>query len=119
MLKTEPPKIGDLWHRVDGTYIDTGSEQFEGMALDWQTWRVTKVTRCGVWLSCVEYPYKKKRFALISGARAVSRTKPGALLGLVARKRRHIAIVEHQLEAARQTLELAKAELEKMKGGAL
>lgn len=117
MNRNPHPKIGDIWHRADGSYIDDGSETYQGMELEWQQWRVTKVTPAGAWLQCVEWPHKKQRFALAAGARWVSRTKEQALAGLIARKRRHIAIVEHQAEAARETMALAKAALAELKGG--
>ena len=66
----------------------------------------------------INWPHKKPRFALTPGARWVSRDKNDALLGLIGRKRRQIAIVESQAEAARQTLELAKIAMEEMEGGA-
>lgn len=112
------PQIGDIWFRVDGAYKDDGSETFVGMELSWQQWRVVKLTKRGAWLQCVEYPFKKQRFALSSGARWVGKTKADALVGLIARKRRHIEIVEHQAIAARETMGLATAAFEAMKGGA-
>ena len=116
MTSKPTPQVGDIWHRVDGSHVDDGSETYQGMELEWQRWRVTKLTPAGAWLQCVEWPYKKQRFALSSGARWASRTKAEALIGLIARKRRHIAIVEHQAEAARETLLLAQGELAKMDG---
>lgn len=110
-------KVGDIFHRVDGQYIDDGSEMYQGMELEWQQWQVEKVTPCGAWLRCIEWPYKKRRFAMIPGARWVSATKTEALEGLIARKRRHIAIIDHQKTAATETLQLAKAALAALKGG--
>lgn len=111
-MSTKPqPKIGDIWYRVEGQYIDDGSETYQGMELVWQRWEIVKVTPCGAWMKSVEWPYKKQRFALTSGARWVRRTKADALSGLIARKRRHIRIVEHQAEVAKETLKLAEAAL--------
>lgn len=118
MTSKPTPQVGDIWHRVDGSYVDDGSETYQGMELEWKQWRVTRVTPAGAWLQSVEWPYKKQRFALSSGARWVSRTKAEALSGLIARKRRHIAIVEHQAETARETLLLAQAALANLEGGA-
>ena len=109
-------KVGDILYRVDGQYIDDGSESYQGMELEWQQWKIEKVTPCGAWLRCVEWPYKKRRFALIPGARWVCTDKADALEGLVARKQRHIAIIDQQKITAAETLELAKQELLKMKG---
>lgn len=118
MSAQQKPQIGDIWHRVEGVYIDDGSEVFCGMELEWQQWKVVKVTRAGAWMACINWPHKKQRFALAQNARWVSRNKSEALLGLIARKRRHISIVEHQAVTARETLELAKTALAEMKGGA-
>lgn len=112
------PKIGDVWYRVDGVWIDDGSESYCGMELQWQQWRVTKVTPSGAWFQSIEQPYKKQRFALTNGARWVSRTKADALSGLIARKLRHIKIVQFQATTASETLDLAKEALAKMEGGA-
>lgn len=111
-------ELGQVFHRVDGTYIDDGSEMYMGMELTWEQWRVVKTTPRGAWLQCVEYPHKRIRFALATGARWVSQTKTQALEGLIARKMRQISIVEHQAETARETLSLAREELAKVKGGA-
>jgi len=111
----KPPQVGDIWHRVDGAWIDDGSETYCGMELEWQQWRVTKVTPAGAWFQSVEWPYKKQRFALSIGARWVNRTKAEALERLIARKRRHIAIVEHEAITARETLALAKDALAEMR----
>lgn len=106
---SDKTQLGDIWHRVEGSHIDDGSETYQGMELCWLQWRVAKVTPAGAWLHCVEQPWRKQRFALNDGSRWVSRTKADALAGLIARKRRHIAIVEHQAEAAREVLALALA----------
>ena len=109
--KTEPPQIGDIWYRVDGQWIDNGYETYQGVELVWQEWRAVKLTRSGAWFQCVGESWRKQRFALASGARWLSRTKDGALKSLIARKRRHIDIVENQAVVARDTLELARAAL--------
>ena len=119
MIAPKKPQIGDIWYRVEGSYTEDGSDAFCGMELDWQQWEVVKVTPAGAWLTCITWPYKKQRFALAQHARWVSRTKSEALHGLIARKRRQIAIVEHQAATARETLELAKTALAEMKGGAV
>lgn len=110
--------VGDILHRVDGQYIDDGSETYQGMELEWQQWKVEKVTPRGAWLRSVEWPYKKRRFALIPGARWVGETKADALEGLIARKRRQIRIIDQQKITATETLELAKAALNALKGDA-
>ena len=107
----ERPELDDILHRVEGAHVDDGSETYQGMELCWLQWRVVKVTPAGAWLHCIEQPWRKQRFALNHGARWVSRTKADALAGLVARKKRHIAIVEHQAESAREVLALAVAAL--------
>ena len=63
MITAPTPKIGDIWYRVDGEYIDDGSETYVGMELGWTTWQVVKVTPCGAWLKCVEHHWKKQRSA--------------------------------------------------------
>lgn len=118
MIAPKKPQIGDIWHRVEGSCIDDGSEYFPGVALEWQQWKIVKITTHGAWMQNVSGPHQKLRFALIPGVRWVSSTKNEALLGLIARKRRQIAIVEHQAATARETLELAKTALAEMKGGA-
>lgn len=110
-------QVGDIWFRVDGDWIDDGSETYQGMKLDWQQWRAVKVTPCGAWFECVQWPRRKHRFALSSGARWASRSKSGAIRGLIARKRRHIAILNQQLECAQETLQLALAALDKAQEG--
>lgn len=106
-MSKAPPVVGDIWHRVDGEWIDDGSETYQGMELAWTTWRVVRVTPRGAWLQCVQRHWKKQRFALASGARWVSRTKEEALDGLIKRKRRHLAILSTQEQEARDTLALA------------
>lgn len=115
---SDHPKIGDIWHRVDGSYIDDGSEQYVGMELCWTQWEAVRVTPQGAWFRCVTFPYRKHRFALASGARWLRRSKIEALSSLISRKRRQIAIVEHQKIAASETLELANAAFFAMKGSA-
>lgn len=104
--------IGDILFRVDGTWIDDGSEIYVGMELSWTTYRVTKVTPCGAWTQCVERNWDKPRFALASGARWVSTTKKEALERLIARKRRHLAIISQQEVEATETLKMAQEALE-------
>jgi hypothetical protein len=116
--KRTTPIVGDVWHRVDGQWIDDGSETYVGMELAWTTWRVVKLTRCGAWFQCVEYHWRKQRFALLHGARWISPTREHALQRLVMRKRRHLSILENQSTEARETLALAEAEIAKAKGGA-
>lgn len=108
---SEKPQLGDIWHRVEGSHIDDGSETYQGMELCWLQWRAVKLTPSGAWFQCIEHHWKKPRFALNDGARWVSRTKADALAGLIARKKRHIAIVEFQAETAREVLALAMAAL--------
>lgn len=108
---SNPAKVGDIWHRVDGDYL--GDETYDGMALAWTTWRCTKTTPRGAWFQCVEWPYKKLKFALTCGARSIHRTKVDALTSLVARKKRHLSILASQTTAAQETLDLARVELAK------
>ena len=110
-------QIGQILFRVDGAWIDDGTEIFQGMELMWTTWRVVKVTQCGAWLKCVEHHWKKQRFALASGARWISTSKEDALQRLVMRKRRHISILEQQNTCARETLALAQEAIKKATGG--
>lgn len=102
------PKLGEIWHRVEGGYID-GSGMYVRMELYWTQWRAVKVTPCGAWFQCVDWPCEKQRFALAHGARWLRRTKADALSGLIARKRRQLSILKHQLNAAQATLDLALA----------
>lgn len=109
MSKRNTLKVNDILHRVDGQYIDDGSETYQGMELAWEQWRVEKVTPRGAWLRSVEWPHKKLRFALIPGARWVSSTKAEALAGLIARKRRQLEIIRQQNITATETLSIAQA----------
>ncbi len=111
------PKIGDIWYRVDGDWIDDGSELYVGVELAWTTWRVVKLTRRGAWLQCVEWPYKKRRFALMPGVVWCGRDKVSALYSLVARKRRQLRILDVQITTARDTLELAEGAIAKATRG--
>lgn len=101
--------VGDIFHRVDGEYIDDGSETYQGMELCWTTWKVVRLTPCGAWLQCVERHWKKQRFALASGARWVSKTPDEALQSLIARKRRQLNILAQQTTTAKDTLHAAMA----------
>lgn len=101
--------VGDILHRVDGEWIDDGSETYQGMELCWTTWKVVKLTPCGAWLQCVERHWKKQRFALASGARWVSKTRDEALQSLIARKRRQLSILSQQQTMAQDTLAAAEA----------
>jgi hypothetical protein len=112
----QPAAIGDVWHRVDGDWIDDGSESYQGMELAWTTWRCTKVTRCGAWFQCVEWRGRKPRFALTSGAKNLSRTQREALERLIARKVRQMKILEGQKTAAADTLTVARSALSAMNG---
>ncbi len=117
MSKRATPKIGDIWYRVDGDWIDDGSEHYVGVELAWTTWRVVKVTRCGAWMQCVEWPYKKLRFALMPGVVWCCQDKISALYSLAARKRRQLRILDGQITTARDTLELAEDAIAKATGG--
>lgn len=114
MSKKHAAKINDILHRVEGQYIDDGSETYQGMELAWQQWKVVKATPRGAWLQSVEWPYKKLRFALIPGARWVSSTKAEALAGLIARKRRQLEIIRQQNITATETLSLAQSALDEI-----
>lgn len=111
MAKTHTPRVNDILHRVEGQYIDDGSEAYQGMELAWEQWKAVKVTPRGAWLQSVEWPHKKLRFALIPGARWVSNTKAEALSGLIARKRRQLEIIRQQTITAAETLDLAESAL--------
>lgn len=111
-----PAAVGDVWHRVDGDWIDDGSEVYQGMELAWTSWRCTKVTRCGAWFQCVEWSGDKPRFALTSGSKNLSRTQREALERLVARKVRQLEILRQQRAVAEDTLSMAREALAAMKG---
>lgn len=108
-VKTEraPAQVGDVWHRVEGW--PTGDEVYEGVELNWTTWKCVKQTPRGAWFKCVENRYSKQRFALTSGALALSRTKKGALDRLIARKKRHLNILRQESTMAQDTLDAALA----------
>lgn len=103
----EAAKIGDVWHRVDGSH--PGDEAYDGMELAWTAWVCIKTTARGAWFKCVEWSSKKPRFALTSGARAICRTKNEALERLVARKLRHLQILNSEIIFAKDTLDAAQA----------
>lgn len=110
MTSSAPPlKVGDIWYRVDGL-----REEFLETQLEWEEWRCVKVTRCGGWFESTRWTYKKKRFAHSHGARWLRRTPAEALQGLIARKRRHIAIIDWQREIAEETLKLATHALKQL-----
>lgn len=112
----KPALLNDLWHRVDGSWIDDGSESYAGMELSWTTWRCVRLTRCGAWFQRCEWPHNAKpRFVLTLGARNLHRTKREALEALIRRKRRHLAILEGQKTAAEDTLQAARDDLAAMK----
>lgn len=113
MSKDAHPQIGDVWYRVDGS--PESEYAYAEYELVWEEWTVVKVTRTGAWFSCLTWPYKtrdKNRFASAEGSRWLRRTKRDALRGLVARKVRHLAILEHQRDGAEKTLAVAKAALQ-------
>lgn len=114
MSAPKPAAVGDIWHRVDGTWIDTGSETYEGMELSWTTWRCDKVTKCGAWFVCTEWRARDRVFAATSGARNLHRTDVEALKALIARKNRQIRILEGQARAAEDTLTEAMVALPKL-----
>lgn len=110
----KPAAVGDIWHRVDGSYRDDGSETYQGMELSWTTWRCEKVTKCGAWFVCTEWRARDRIFALTSGAKNLNRTDVGALKALIARKRRQIKILDSQKTAAEDTLVIARDTLPKL-----
>jgi hypothetical protein len=111
----KPARIGDIWHRVEGTWIDDGSESYQGMELDWTQWECVKTTLRGAWFVCIGRDrYMRKRFALTSGALALSRTEREALERLVARKVRQLKVLEGQKTVAEDTLEIAREALASM-----
>lgn len=107
MSAKRTPALGDIYYRVDGECIDDGYEVYCGMELVWTRWEIVKLTPRGMWLRCLEWPRKKQRFALASGARWVSATREEALERLVARKRHQLSILDHQTTMAQDTLALA------------
>jgi len=112
------PSVGDIWYRVDGSPI--GEEADTDFELNWEEWQVAKVTPHGAWFRCLTRPYKtysKLRFADALSSRKLHRTKREALESLVARKRRHLAILEWQRHGAEQTKALASAALKAEKAG--
>lgn len=110
MSKNPPLNVGDVWLRVSGSMV--GEEICEGYELSWEEWRCERVTKCGGWFRSVEWGhYKKLRFALASGALWLSRSKEEALRRLIARKRRHLAILSGERAFAEATLEMAEDEL--------
>jgi len=109
-------EVGDVWFRAVGEYVDDGSETYAGMELEYQEWEAVKITMTGAWFRQKGWNRGKQRFASRDYARWISRTKFEALQGLAARKRRHIAIVTHQLTAAKETLELANAAILAVRG---
>lgn len=102
-------KVGDVWFRVEGAYIDDGSDTFQGMELDWQEWKIVKLTPCGAWFRLESMPWKKQKFALSRGARWISPTKQEAIKMLISRKKKQLYILDHQIDCAKETLELAMA----------
>jgi len=116
MLKhaPKPAAVGDIWQRVDGSYIDDGSEEYRRMELSWTTWRCEKITARGAWFVCTEWRARDRVFALTSGARNLHRTDVEALKALIARKQRQLVILNDQKVAAEDTLGLARETLPKL-----
>lgn len=106
--KQRSDAVGDIWYRAEDECIDDGGEMYVGVEIIIVEFTVAKVTPSGVWLHCTTYPHRKNRFALSDGSRAVRRTKADAILSLIARKRRHIQIIEHQRRIALDAIEAAK-----------
>ena len=118
LRNTPAPAIGDKWWRAEERYIDDGSETYCGVTIGFVEYEAVKLTPCGAWLRCITWPHltrKKLKFALQSGSRAVRRTKVEALEGLIARKRRQIQIVAHQMDVARDAQIEAQAVLKAMR----
>jgi hypothetical protein len=107
--------VGDIWHKVEGSHV--GEEVYRGMELSWTTWRCVSVTPKGAWFRCVEWSYKKPRFALTDGARSLSRTKHEALQQLIRKKVLHLRILENEMVVAQDTLRIARATLAEMSNG--
>ena len=108
----KPAAVGDIWHRVDGSYL--GDEVYEGMELSWTTWRCEKTTTRGAWFVCTEWRARDRVFALTSGARNLHRTEVESLKALIARKRRQLVILNGQTVAAQDTLGIAQETLPKL-----
>lgn len=107
-------KIGDIWYRAEGRYIDSGYDTYAGMEIDIQEWTVVRLTPCGAWLKRQNYWHRKEKFALSSGARWVSRTKKQAVENLIHRKKRQLTILRNHTTVAQDTLHAAEDELKKL-----
>ncbi len=112
-MTERPAKVGDIWHRVDGSHL--GDESYMGMELEWSAWRCVKTTKQGAWFARVGWGRPKPRFALTSGSRGIVRTEREALERLIARKKRHLQILHSETVCAQDTLEIAQAALAAMK----
>lgn len=103
-------KVGDIFYRVYDRLVSAGVDEFDNPIGPGQiqlyscSYRVTKVTPCGVWLD--DYP---ARFILLSALRKHAHPTPEeAIAAYKARKNRQIKILFTQLGHAHTGL--AKAD---------
>lgn len=123
-VEHQPHKVGDTWYRYETYFTASFDEDGDyirsyGPYLRLYKFCVDKITPKGVWVQ------EGKPGEFISGRRFVLNsshkryavpTKEAALQSLMARKSRQAAILEKQLNSARQSHRLAELEMEKLTG---
>ena len=101
--------VGDTFYRYEDRRYAPMLDEFDNpsgpgrVAVELQTYRVTKITPCGVWLEGTRFVNQQrvKQFAHAS--------KSQALAAFFARKARQISILQKQLANAQKAVALAKA----------
>lgn len=115
MTPNHPHKVGDTWYRYEDVRYATMSDEWgestgSYTVINMYEYTVRKVTPKGVWISqgTVDNP----RFVLLSATkRYAAPTKAEALESLIARRMRQCVILEHQLNRAKETIQLAQKQL--------
>ena len=118
MSAATTPKVGDTWYRYESRRYGIANEWDEVVStyvqLQLSELTVKKVTPKGVWVSAGNIC--TPRFVLTAAnKRYALPTKEEALESLLARKARHIRILESQTKEARDVQRLANAELAKLR----
>lgn len=106
-------QVGDTFYRYEDRRYAPMLDEFDNpsgpgrVAVELQTYRVTKTTPCGVWLEDARFVNQQrvKQFAHAS--------KSQALAAFFARKARQISILQKQLANAQKAVSLANALREK------
>lgn len=86
-------------------FIDTATEN--GVNVYRQEYRVVRETPCGVWID--DYSFAKGRFVLLGTRKQFAHETPDeAAQSFLARKKRQVGILTHQLYRAKDALRMAE-----------